>query len=74
MGNSLGRIIEEGEAVVLKKQGHRKFVVTAGFGRYDFTSGCAIWGHFEDTPHVEVGPIDAYMIDKEATEKLNTKE
>lgn len=73
MANSLGRNIQKGEVVIIKKdilkpafQADRRFEVLGGFGMNSFTTGRALFGKF--LVDGEETRMSGYDIDKEETE------
>jgi len=70
MANMLHREIKEGEAIVLKGHPDKRFIVESGYGMHTYTSGCALYGHW-DGYEGNFGPIDAlWAIDIERTNAL----
>lgn len=79
--NALGRDIEKGEVVVVKKSSfnnpksvtfeERLFVCENGFGMKSFTFGSAVTGYWKDGTGRD--RIEGSMIDKKETEKYQNE-
>ena len=81
IANSLGRDIQHGETVVVKKEvlkpeyqksSSRLFVCHSGYGMQTDTAGKTIYGYWKDNPTNDLSVdmmISGYEISKDETEK-----
>lgn len=74
MANALGRDIEIGETIILRIFPHRRFVAKGGSGLRYRSPGIELYGHFQDEwSGFIAGPLDATLIDVDATNALREK-